>query len=185
MDVLIGNPIFSYIQTDRSKIYAYGRNNCCWISSFQIQMQKYFPDFPNLKTLLELLYPNTNDAYTHFALDFPSKWLTIKKYLTDKNIEWKDKLSNIIIEICLPLVIQDKCVLLTLLDLDKLNPDEIKIENYNSIKESFLLERPINKTIISIMQYENHFEPIQIEISSEKTSLLDIELINMSELFFF
>jgi hypothetical protein len=184
MDALIGQPIFNYTQIDKSKIYAYGRNNCCWISSFQIQIQKYFPDFPDLKTLLELLYPNTNDAYTHFALDFPSKWLIIKKYLTEKNIKWNDKLSNIIIEICLPLVIQDKCVLLALLDLDKLNPDEIKIENYNSIKESFLSERPTNKIIISIMQYENHFEPIQIEIPSDKTSLVNTELINMSEVFF-
>jgi hypothetical protein len=148
-------------------------------------MQKYFSDFIDLKSLIELLYPNTNNAYTHFALDFPIKWIIIKKYLFEKDIKWVDKLSNIIVEICLPLIIPNKCVLLTLIDLDKLKPEEIKLGNFNSIKESFLLERPTDKTIISIMQYENHFEPIQIEIPSEKTSLLDIELINMSELFFY
>ena len=78
MDSLLNKPVYNFTKKSNSQVYAYGRSNCCFISSFQIQMAMKFNDFPSLKELVDLLYPNTTDAYTHFANDFPAKWFKIK-----------------------------------------------------------------------------------------------------------
>jgi hypothetical protein len=183
MDSLLNKPVYNFSRNTNSQIYAYGRSNCCFLSSFQIQMKKQFDNFPELKTLLDLLYPNETDAYIHFAQDFPEKWFIIKKYLINQNREWEKKLDNLLLHICFPLKTQNRCVQLTFIDLNVIKIDEIHADNYDSLEASFTDEYNPSKTIISIMQYSNHFEPINIDFSNV-SKLTNLEEIGISESFF-
>lgn len=183
MESLLNKPVYTFSKNANSHVFAYGRSNCCFISSFQIQMKKKFSNFPDLKTLLDLLYPNESNAYTQFAQDFPSKWFDIKKYLINKNYEWKEKLDNVLLHICLPLKIQNQCVQLTFIDLNVIKIDEIASDKYDSLEESFADDYDQTKTIISIMQYSNHFEPIDVDFSNS-SKLTNLDELGISESFF-
>lgn len=183
MDSLLNKPVYNFTTNANSQVFAYGRSNCCFISSFQIQMKKQFDDFPTLKTLIELLYPNESNAYTQFAQDFPAKWFTIKSYLINQNNDWAEKLNNVLLHICLPLKSTNTCVQLTFIDLNMINIGEVADGNYTSLESSFSEEYNSNKTIISIMQYANHFEPINVDFSSG-TILTNLDELAISDSFF-
>lgn len=183
MDSLINKPIYNFTKTESSQVFAHGRSNCCFISSFQIQMKKKFPNFPDLKTLLDLLYQDKLDAYTHFAHDFPVKWFQIKTYLINKNLDWIDKLENVLLQVCLPLKNQSKCVQLTFINLNTINIKEVNSGEYKSLEESFSDEYNPEKTIISIIQYSNHFEPIQVDFSTN-SNLTSLDELGIDESFF-
>lgn len=183
MESLLNKSVYTFTKNASSQVFAYARSNCCFISSFQIQMANKFENFPNLKTLLELLYPNESNAYTQFAQDFPAKWFTIKKYLINQNSNWKEKLDNVLLHICLPLKMHNQCVQLTFLDLNTINIDEVASGKYDSLEASFTDDYNPDKTIISIMQYTNHFEPINVDFSNE-TKLTDLDELGISESFF-
>lgn len=117
------------------------------------------------------------------AQDFPAKWFTIKKYLINQNSNWKEKLDNVLLHICLPLKMHNQCVQLTFLDLNTINIDEVASGKYDSLEASFTDDYNPDKTIISIMQYTNHFEPINVDFSNE-TKLTDLDELGISESFF-
>jgi len=146
-------------------------------------MANKFENFPSLKELLDLLYPNTTDAYTHFAKDFPTKWFKIKSYLIKQSSEWENKLTNVLLHICLPLKTPNTCVQLTYIDLNKINVDEVSAGNYDSLEASFSDDYNPDKTIISIMQYSNHFEPVQVDFTT-CSELTDLSQLAISESFF-
>jgi hypothetical protein len=183
MESLLNKPVYNFTKNASSQVFAYGRSNCCFISSFQIQMANKFENFPGLKTLLELLYPNQTNAYTQFAQDFPAKWFTIKNYLITQTSKWKEKLDNVLLHICLPLKTPNQCVQLTFLDLNAINVDEVASGKYDSLEASFTDDYNPTKTIISIMQYSNHFEPINVEFS-HGTKLTNLDELGISESFF-
>ncbi len=183
MDSLLNRPVYNFTPEANSQVYAHGRSNCCFISSFQIQMKTQFKDFPNLKEILDLLYPNQTDAYTHFAQDFPAKWFKLKAHLIKSNSDWASKLDNVLLHICLPLKTPNTCVQLTFIDLNVINVDEVNSGKYESLESSFSDENESNKTVISIMQYSNHFEPIQIDWVS-RSKLTDLDQLAISESFF-
>jgi hypothetical protein len=160
MDSLLNKPTYQYVCHNKSIINYDKYTNCCFISSFQIQMKKIYSDFPDLKELLPLLYPNTFNAFTEFAYDFPEKWQKLKKYLINKDTKWIPRL-NIYLQICLPLKENNKCVLLTFIDINKVNPEEVNKCNYKSLMESFS-DSIISDKIIRIIQFPNHFEPFEI-----------------------
>ena len=184
MDSLINNPVYTYTSISKSQVNVYGRTNCCFISSFQIQMKKHFNDFPDLETLLNLLYPNQTNAYTHFAYDFPQKWQILKKYLTDQNNIWIDRLDNILLHLCLPLVNNNKCVQVTFIYLNTINSDEINSGEYKSLESSFTNEYDPTKKIISIIQYPNHFEPIDIDFTIINPNLESVDDIGINPTYF-
>ena len=121
-------------------------------------------DFVSLDDLLNWLYPNTTNAYTHFANDFPAKWFKIRKMFesNDKDKIWKSRFDQIVLGIYLPLVNNSSCVLLTFIDLNQIIPDEVSVGNYESLEKSFSDVVPPGKIPINIIQLLNHFEPIQI-----------------------
>lgn len=184
MDSLIDKPVYTYTNITKSQVNAYGKTNCCFISSFQIQMKKHFNDFPDLKTLLNLLYPNQINIYTHFAYEFPQKWHILKKYLSNQNNIWTDRFDNILLHICLPLLIKDKCVQVTFINLNKINSDEINLDNYKSLESSFTNVYDSTKLIISIIQYPNHFEPIDIDFTIKNPNLESVDHIDIDTTFF-
>lgn len=183
MDSLLNKPVYNFNAQSNSQVFAYGRTNCCFISSFQIQMASKFENFPSLKELLDLLYPNQSNAYTHFAQDFPAKWFEIKSYLINQSSTWESKLANVLLQICLPLKTPNTCVQLTFIDLNKINVGEVSSGNYESLEASFSDDYNPDKTIISIMQYPNHFEPIQVDFSAS-SELADLDQLGISESFF-
>ena len=164
MDSLLNKSVFKYQINTRSKISYNGRTNCCFISSFQSQMKAQWNDFVSLDHLLNWIYPNTTNAYTHFANDFPAKWFKIRKIieLNDKNKIWKSRFDQIVLGIYLPLVNNSSCVVLTFIDLNQIIPDEVSVGNYKSLEKSFSDVLPPGKIPINIIQLLNHFEPIQI-----------------------
>lgn len=162
MESQLNKPVYNYNITTNSKVYFEGRSNCCFISSFQIQMKKIFNDFPDLNTILNLLYPVQSNAFTHFAYDFPAKWYKLKSYLISQDKKWESRLSKVMLQICLPLTIKNQCVLLSYIDLNIINPDEVNTGNYDSLEKSFSDQALPNYHIISIIQQVNHFEPIDI-----------------------
>lgn len=183
MDSLLNKPVYNFNAQSNSQVFAHGRSNCCFLSSFQIQMANKFDDFPSLKELLDLLYPNTTNAYTHFAHDFPAKWFQIKAYLINKNIKWENKLADVLLQICLPLKKSNQCVQLTFIDLNMINVGEVSLGNYESLEASFSDTYNPGKTIISIMQFSNHFEPIQVDFTSSD-KLTELDQVAISESFF-
>jgi len=183
MDSLLNKPVYNFNVQSNSQVYAHGRTNCCFISSFQIQMASKFKNFPSLKELLGILYPDTTDAYTHFAQDFPAKWFEIKSYLIKQSSEWENKLANVLLHICLPLKKSNQCVQLTYIDLNKINVGEVSAGNYESLEASFSDAYNPDKTIISIMQSTNHFEPIQVDFTNG-SQLTDLDQLAISESFF-
>jgi hypothetical protein len=184
MESLLGKPIYKYNKSAQSQITIHGRTNCCFISSFQIQMKKHFNNFPDLKVLLELLYPNQSNAYTHFANDFPAKWFKLKNYLANKDPSWIEKLDNVLLHICLPHQNNNKCIQLTFIDLNKINTEEVAQGNYQSLEASFSDEYDESKTIISIKQYYNHFEPVDIDFSYDNETVKTLDEVGISEDFF-
>lgn len=167
MESLLTHPIYKYkIQTSSHICYLHWYN-CCFISSFQIQMKNLFSDFPNLGELLELLYPDTSDAYTHFITDFPIKWSKLKEYLIMKDPKWSKILSRILLRICLPIDPINKtrlnqCVLLNFIDLNLIDTEEIKKGKYESLEQAMSTEYSNYHIILNIIQFPNHFEPINI-----------------------
>jgi hypothetical protein len=162
MESLLNKPVYNYKIIEKSQINYQGRTNCCFISSFYIQMKKHFDDFPNFNTILNLLYSQQTNAYTHFAFDFPSKWFKLKDYLINQDKIWESRLSNIILQICVPLINQSQCVLLSYINLNMIIPEEINLGNYESLEKSFSDVEPSNSKVISIIQLLDHFEPITI-----------------------
>ena len=179
MEALVNKPTYKYSINSRSVIIYNDWNNCCFLSSFQIQMKKLYPDFPYLGELLNLLFSDTCNVYTHFAYDFPKKWYQIKEYLISKNLDWLDKLDNIVIRICLPTSIQNQCVLVSYIDLNAIDitkegPYQTKFDNalesftfqghdyINSIEKALSDHVSDDKKVINILQLQNHFEPIDI-----------------------
>jgi len=176
MESLLYKPTYKYSINSRSKIIYNQWSNSCFISSFQIQMKKLYTDFPDLDELLNLLYNDTFNAYTHFANDFPKKWYQIKQYLISNNLIWLDRLDNIVLRICLPTSIKDKCVLVSFIDLNAINIS-LKGQCYYDSLEKALSDKVSNdKKIINILQLQNHFEPIEIISNSEL--LTDLNLVS-------
>jgi hypothetical protein len=187
MDALINKPTYKYSINSRSVIVYNHWKNCCFLSSVQIQMKKIYPDFPHLDELLNLLFSNTCNVYTHFAYDFPKKWYQIKEYLISKNLDWLDRLDKIVIRMCLPTSIQNQCVLISFIDL---NTIDITKESFtfqgqdyiNSIEKALTDQVSDDKKVINILQLYNHFEPIDIINCDGK--LEDLNLVSESESFF-
>ncbi len=185
MESILGKPVYNCTKLGSSKVNAYGRFNCCFISSFQIQMSKHFADFPDLKTLLNLLYPNETNAYTNFAYDFPTKWFKLKEYLIQTNSHWEDRLNNILLQICLPhKKYFNKCIQLTCIDLNVIKPNQVAKGNYESLEASFSDDPDPTKTIISIEQNYNHFEPINVDFLSGFDRVESLDEIGVSGDFF-
>lgn len=182
MESLLNKPIYKYNCTSRSQIICKSWVNCCFISSFQIQMKKLYEDFPDLNVLLDLLYKNTPNAFTHFAYDFPEKWFKLKEYLCSKNKIWSERLDQIILRICIPTSINNQCVLISFINLNVLIPDQIAQGNNDSLDKALSDEIGQNKKFVDIIQLHNHFEPINI-ISTEGV-LKDIKDISDFETFF-
>jgi hypothetical protein len=175
MDALINKPTYNYSINSRSVIIYNDWNNCCFLSSVQIQMKKIYPDFPYLGELLNLLFSDTYNVYTHFAYDFPKKWYQIKEYLISKNLDWLDRLDNIVIRMCLPTLIQNQCVLISYIDLNAIDITKEKDDYINSVEKALSDTVSSDKKVINILQLQNHFEPIDI-ISCEG-KLEDINLV--------
>jgi len=175
MESLLGKPIYKYYKTSCSQVNVHKWSNCCFISSFQVQMSKHFSDFPDLKTLLDLLYPTQFNAYTHFAYDFPAKWFILRNYLISKDIKWEKLLASVLLQMCLPHKESNRCIQLTFIDLNIIKPDEIARGNYQSLEASFSDDNKHNKTIISIMQYPNHFEPVDVDFNSNVQSVESLD----------
>lgn len=182
MESLINKPIYNYTTDTKSKVSYKSWSNCCFISSFQIQMKKLYTDFPDLDELLNLLYKNSSNAFTHFAYDFPEKWFQLKEYLCSKNSIWSERLNQIVLRICIPTSFNYQCVLISFIDLNIVIPLEIAQGNNNSLEKALSDNVDENKKFINIIQYHNHFEPINI-ISTEGF-LKDIGTLSDFETFF-
>ena len=176
MEALLNKPTYKYSINSRSIIIYNDWNNCCFLSSVQIQMKKIYPDFPHLGELLNLLFSDTFNVYTHFAYDFPKKWYQIKEYLISKNLDWLDRLDNIVIRMCLPTSIQNQCVLISYIDLNAIDITKEKDDYINSVEKALTDQVSDDKKIINILQLQNHFEPINI-ISCEG-KLEDLNLVS-------
>ena len=72
---------------------------------------------------------------------------------------------------------------LTYIDLNKINVDEVNTGNYESLEASFSDDYNPDKTIISIMQFTNHFEPIQVDFTNG-SQLNELDQLAISESFF-
>ena len=166
MDCLKNKPVYEYSQNQRSTINYNGYTNCCLISSFQIGMKKIYPEFPSLEILLKELFPDTKNAYLHFAIEFPQKWNILKTYLIKSDISWKEKLDSIVLRFFTPLVSNNKkgktCVLISVIDVNKVNGDEVAMGNYITLEAAMSDNVEENKIAIDIIQLYNHFEPIVI-----------------------
>lgn len=173
MDVLIGKNIYKYTQNERSKITYKGRFNCCFISSFQIQMKNIFNDFPSLDYLLENLYENQTNVFTHFAFDFPEKWFILKKLLISKDKKWKDLLNKIVIRMFISGKKTNESVLLTTFDLSKID----------SIRDAIDCKITEDSFCIDIIQKNNHFEPIII-VNMTETKIDNLNQIGVDKSFF-
>ena len=182
MESFINKPIYNYILSTKSTVSYSSWYNCCFISSFQIQMKKLYADFPDLDELLNLLYKNNPNAFTHFAYDFPEKWFKLKEYLCSKNSIWAERLDQIILRICIPSTVSNQCVLISFIDINGIVPSEITKGNDESLEKSLSDSVDENKKIIDIVQFRNHFEPI--EIISNCGLLEDIQSIEDFETFF-
>ena len=174
MDALINKPTYKYSINSRSVIIYNDWNNCCFLSSVQIQMKKFYPDFPYLGELLNLLFSDTFNVYTHFAYDFPKKWYQIKEYLISKNLDWLDRLNNIVIRICLPTSIQNQCVLVSFIDLNGIDITKEEDDYINSVEKALSDTISSDKKVINILQLQNHFEPIDIISCEGKLENLDL-----------
>jgi hypothetical protein len=181
MESLLHKQTYEYLINSRSVIIYNDWNNCCFLSSVQIQMKKIYPDFPYLGELLNLLFSDTFDVYTHFANDFPKKWYQIKEYLISKNLSWLDRLDNIVIRICLPTSNKNECVLVSYIDLNAIDVTLEGQEYYNSLKKALTDQVSDDKKVINILQLHNHFEPI--EIISCKDKLEDLNLVTQYKSF--
>lgn len=181
MESILNKPTYKYYIHTKSKVTCNNRTNCCFISSFQIQMKQLWDDFASLDDLLNWLYPNTSNAYTHFAYDFPKKWFELKKIMESKNPVWKERMERVVLGMYLPLVINSECVLLTLIDINQIIPNQVSNGNYDSLETSFLDALPDNKISINIIQLYNHFEPI--ELGKQTGNLANIELITNKSFF--
>jgi len=144
-------------------------------------MKKHWDDFVSLEELVDWLYPNTTNAYTHFAYDFPEKWIELKKIMESKNPIWKERMEQVVLGMYLPLTIKSECVLLTLIDINQIIPQEVSQENYDSLEKSFLDVVPDNKIPINIIQFYNHFEPV--ELDKQIGNLTDTELVANKDFF--
>jgi hypothetical protein len=173
MESVVNNPTYKYQINTNSKVTYNSKTNCCFISSFQIQMKNQWNDFASLDDLINWLYPNTSNAYTHFAYDFPKKWFNLKQICETKNKIWTSRLDNVILGLFLPLIEQNKCVLLTYIDLNQIVPKEVNEGNTQSLEKSFMDKVPEGKVPINIIQLYNHFEPIQI--NEQVGKLVNIE----------
>jgi len=162
MDSLQNKPMYTYNETENSKIYYNNISNCCLISSFQIQMKKHYVDFPSLDFLLEKLYPNTKNAFTHFAYEFPLKWCEMKKLLILQNPIWKDKLDKIVLRFFVGTHKKDTCVLISCIDINKINHQEVSNGKFDTLENALSDEVPKDKITVDILQKNNHFEPINI-----------------------
>jgi hypothetical protein len=182
METLINKPIYKYTIGSKSQIIYKSWINCCFISSFQIQMKKLYGDFPDLDELLNLLYKNNPNAFTHFAYDFPEKWFQLKEYLCSKNKIWSERLEQIVLRICIPTLIYNQCVLISFIDINRIIPSEIAKGNDESLEKALSNNIDQNKKIIDIIQFRNHFEPINI-ISTEGV-LKEIKYVSDFETFF-
>jgi hypothetical protein len=176
MEALLNKSTYKYSINSRSVIIYNDWNNCCFLSSVQIQMKKIYPDFPYLGELLNLLFSDTFNVYTHFAYDFPKKWYQIKEYLISKNLDWLDRLDNIVIRMCLPTSIQNQCVLISYIDLNAIDITKEKDDYINSVEKALSDTVSNDKKVINILQLHNHFEPIDI-ISCEG-KLKDLNLVS-------
>jgi hypothetical protein len=181
MESLLNKPTYKYHIDTMSKVTYNDRTNCCFISSFQIQMKKQWDDFVSLDDLLTWFYPNISNAYTHFAYDFPEKWIELKKIMESKNPIWKERMEHVVLGIYLPLTIKSECVLLTLVDPNQIIPSEVRQGKYDSLEKSFLEVVPDNKISINVIQLYNHFEPV--ELDKQIGSLNDTELVANKDFF--
>jgi len=165
MECLKYKPVHNYSRVDSSKVYYNGYNNCCLISSFQIQMKKIYSDFPSLYEILPIMFSTSKNAYCHFALEFPEKWFILKNHLIKKNNNWEERLDKIVIRFYLPLTgKEDKnnCVLLSVIDINKINSKEVSNGNTESLEEAISDYVDKDKITIDILQVYNHFEPIKL-----------------------
>jgi hypothetical protein len=176
MEALLNKPTYKYSINSRSVIIYNDWNNCCFLSSVQIQIKKLYPDFPYLGELLNLLFSNTFNVYTHFAYDFPKKWYQIKQHLISKNLDWLDRLDNIVIRICLPTSIQNQCVLVSFIDLNGIDINKEGDDYINSVEKALTDQVSDDKKVINILQLQNHFEPI--DIISYEGNLKDLNLVS-------
>ncbi len=165
MDCLKEKTVYEYSQNSRSTVYYNGYSNCCLISSVQINMKKIYSDFPSLDILLKQLFPSTKNAYMHFAMEFPQKWNNLRDFLIKNDVSWKEKLDKIVIRFFTPIKSSDKnsnCVLISVIDVNKVNGDEVASGNYTSLESAMsdIVEK--GKIPIDIIQLYNHFEPIII-----------------------
>ncbi len=184
LDSLLNKPIYRYTINTRSNISAYGYTNCCFISSFHIQMKKHFNDFIDFKQLLKLLYKKPSNAYMNFALDFPKFWVILKTHMESIDVKWKTIFENTILRIVLPLVEtsplvkNQTCVLLAYIDINIINHEQVQSGNYDSLEKSFSYndDDKHGKTIIDIIQFSNHFEPV--ELLDINQVLTDIKMVS-------
>lgn len=182
MDCLNNKPVFNYTQTNKSKVIYNNYYNCCLTSSFEINIRKIYPELPSLDVILKMFFPNTDNAYSHFALDFPEKWFILKNYLISKNIGNKEILEKVVLRFFVP-IIQTKdekeCVLVSVIDINKINYQEVNKGNYDSLKDALTDEIEDGKISIEILQQENHFEPINIiKLIRDKSDSLDLNISN-------
>lgn len=163
MDCLNSKPVYEYTRVNSSSVIYKGYSNCCLISSFEINMKKFYPEFPSLDELLKLLYPNTKNAYTHFALEFPIKWYKLKNHLIEKDSSWKEKLDNVVLRFFTPINSKkSECVLISVIDINKVNHIQVSQCNYDSLKDAMSDYAPDGKICVDILQLYNHFEPINV-----------------------
>jgi len=129
--------------------------NCCLYSSFHLSL-KTTDKLPLFEDLI--LYLGKENLYS-YLIDFIKNFDKIKSFYINFNKNLRDYLDSIKIAIFLDNE-NDTCELLTVIDMSKVNLEEIKNNNYNSLKNNFSNE--INENIICILQQEDHFEPIKI-----------------------
>ena len=165
MDCLKEKTVYEYSQDKTSTVYYNGYTNCCLISSVQVNMKKIYSDFPSLDILLKQLFPNTKNAYIHFAMEFPQKWNKITDYLIKNDISWKEKLDKIVIRFFTPINSPNEkpnCVLISAIDVNKVNGDEVTSGIYTTLEAAMSDTVEEGKIPIDIIQLYNHFEPIVV-----------------------
>jgi hypothetical protein len=167
---LFNKPIYSYTIPNSSIVTHKTHYNCCFISSFYIQIKKIYNDIPSFDIILNLLYPNMNNAYTHFA-DFPEKYHKLKNHLINTDPIWKSRFDNIVLQIMLPMKKNDESVVLSYIDLN-INKSNITID-------SLLDNVSDDKTIISIIQLHNHFEPVCVKNTNKLVQNIDDIILTM------
>lgn len=131
--------------------------NCCLYSSFYINLKtitlEKIPSFEEL-----VLYIGKENLYSYF-IDFIKKFDLLKKFFIKYNENLKDIFDNLKIGVFLDNE-NNICELLTVIDISKINLQEIKKNNFNSLKNN--LSDEITKNTFCILQQEDHFEPITI-----------------------